>query len=209
MTNGRSEPTSTSPIASIARRSFSQFATKLEKSWSKAQWITAYDFAAPLRRLSKIFKIAAMHLCPGSCKRGGTRLRPRQSKHLVARIDKFGNKGGTDKAGSVGKIATPKKLSLVSVEEQTACSLPMRGYPRACPLLNGRHYTQDLPRKSAFLAQSSKDGINLLSRCFPTHGLVHRSDFSQVKSSGVSREPIFSPKPCSKHQRSTPVEHFA
>jgi hypothetical protein len=36
MTN-RSDPTSTSPVASVARLSFSQFAAKFEKSWSKAR----------------------------------------------------------------------------------------------------------------------------------------------------------------------------
>src|SRR6202008_2887387 len=56
--NGRSEPVSTEPIASMARRSISQLATNFEKSlpnasWLKARWITPSESAVPLRRLSR------------------------------------------------------------------------------------------------------------------------------------------------------------
>ena len=53
MIRGRSDPVSAAPRASMARLSFSQFATNFEKSWSKAQWITPSDLAAPRRRLSR------------------------------------------------------------------------------------------------------------------------------------------------------------
>jgi hypothetical protein len=41
MSKGRSEPTSISPIASMARRSFSQTSMNFEKSWPKALWSKA------------------------------------------------------------------------------------------------------------------------------------------------------------------------
>ena len=51
--SGRSEPTSTAPSDSMARWSSAQFSANFEKSWLKAAWITASDWAAPLFKLSK------------------------------------------------------------------------------------------------------------------------------------------------------------
>jgi hypothetical protein len=50
--NGRSEPASTEPIASMTRRSVSQFAANFEKSWLNARWMTPSEREAPSFRLS-------------------------------------------------------------------------------------------------------------------------------------------------------------
>lgn len=50
---GRVDPSSTAPIASIARRSSAQFSKNFEKSWLKAVWMTASAARAPSRRLSR------------------------------------------------------------------------------------------------------------------------------------------------------------
>ena len=51
--SGRSEAARTEPSASITRRSSSQFAGYVEKSWLKAKWMTPSDRAAPSLRLSR------------------------------------------------------------------------------------------------------------------------------------------------------------
>ena len=62
MISGRSEPASTSPIAWMTRRSFSQFSTKRENAWSKAVWMTASASAAPRAMPCRVFQRAAMRL---------------------------------------------------------------------------------------------------------------------------------------------------
>ena len=86
----------------MARLSFSQFATKFEKSWSKARWMTPSEAAAPLPEAVEVFGCAEVRLGAGGAQRRGARLGARQAEHLMARAEKFLDDGGADKARCSG-----------------------------------------------------------------------------------------------------------
>jgi len=61
----------------------------------------------------QIFKITAMHLGAGGCKRLRARIRASKAEHLMARADEFLNDGRTDKACSTCDKDTHRHLSLI------------------------------------------------------------------------------------------------
>src|ERR1700751_560919 len=70
----------------------------------------------------QVFKIPSLHLRAGGGKRFGAGIGPRQSEHLMARVDELLNNGGTDKSGGTG-------------DENTHCDfsfIPFRDHDRIC-----------------------------------------------------------------------------
>ena len=103
ISSGLAEPFSASPIALMTRASFSQLATKLEKSWSKAQWITASAFAAPSARLwgsSRSPRCASAPAAASALAPASERVMP---QHLMAAREEFGDDPGADEAGGSGE----------------------------------------------------------------------------------------------------------
>ena len=81
---GRSDPSSTAPIASIARLSSAQFSTNFEKSWLKAVWITASALARAVAQAFQILERAAMDLGAHGGERLGSGLGAGETEHLMA-----------------------------------------------------------------------------------------------------------------------------
>ncbi len=93
MTSGRSDPVSAPPSASIARLSFSQFATKFAEIVVEGTVDHAIRFRRAAAQALQVFEIAAMHLGAGGGERLGSRIRSRQSEHSMAGVDEFRNDG--------------------------------------------------------------------------------------------------------------------
>ena len=101
MSNGRSEPASTAPKASIAPVYLANFAEPREIV-NEGRVDHAVRQLRALAQAFEVVNIAAMHLGSRGRKRLGAGLRAGEAQHLMARVNKFWNDGGTDKAGSSG-----------------------------------------------------------------------------------------------------------
>jgi hypothetical protein len=82
-------PSSTSPIASMARLSICPFSANFEKSWMKARWIVPSVSFAPLAQAVEIFERAAMNLRAHFFERLGIGVGAGEAHHLVAVGDQF------------------------------------------------------------------------------------------------------------------------
>ena len=102
----------------MARWSSAQFSTNFEKSWLKAVWITASDWAAPLLQAVQIRERAAMDLGARRGQRLRSLVRAGEAEHLMAGGDQVLDDGRADPAGgSSDKYAHEQNLQ-VSLETQ-------------------------------------------------------------------------------------------
>ena len=112
-------PSSTLPIASMARLSIWPFSANFEKSWMKARWIMPSASFAALFRLSRS-QSAAMNLGAHLLERFGVGIGTREAHNLMAVGDQFFGRGGADKPGCAGDEYTHGDNSFLAVENQLA-----------------------------------------------------------------------------------------
>ena len=94
--NGRFEPISASPIASIALRWFSQDFWNCEKSKLIAQVDDTVRFVRSLSQAVEIFHVARLHLRSRRSKHSGASSRPREPADTVPRLNQLRHKRRPD-----------------------------------------------------------------------------------------------------------------
>ena len=96
--NGRLEPWSTAPIASMARLSSSQLSANFVQSMPKRDVKDGIGRSGAAAEAFQVFQIAAMDISAGCGQRLGARIAARKTEHLVACADKFRDNPGTDES---------------------------------------------------------------------------------------------------------------
>jgi hypothetical protein len=130
--NGRLEPWSTAPMASMAAL------VQLTALREAGPFVPEGGVDDGIRRgcsaaeAFQVLQIASMRLCAGGFKRLCARIRSRHPQDLVARTDELFHDGGTDESGSAGNEYTHiylPDLSKTGIDERLLSQLKRRHPP--------------------------------------------------------------------------------